>query len=146
MAPLSPARRAGWALAVCITALACEQPDEPEPPEVEVAYLLDRVNGIVPPAPVCEQGTADQTLRFESIALADDGSYGRLQEIQIEDELPFQQEERGTFERTDSTILLINADEDTLTLALLDTAAAFVRRIHTCGDTLRYRSVPVGDD
>jgi hypothetical protein len=130
-------------LCTIVTLGACEQPEEPRPPVIEVAYLLDRVNGAAPPARVCEQDAIEQRLRFESIALADDGSYGRLQEIQIDDGTPIQQEERGEFERTAETILLRNANAVVTTLTLLDSAGAFVRRIHPCGDTLRYASVPI---
>lgn len=122
---------------------ACEQPDEPEPPVIETVYLLDRVDGVAPPAPVCESGEVAQVLRFESIALADDGSYGRLQETQIGNGPPSQQEERGDFERGDGTILLRPAGAATIVLTLLDSAGAFARRIHACGDSLRYQSVPV---
>ncbi|HUF12529.1 MAG TPA: hypothetical protein VMN78_05455 [Longimicrobiales bacterium] len=132
-------------VALCAALAACEQPEEPEPPVIEVAYLLDRIDGEPPPAPVCEQGSVDQLLRFESIALADDGSYGRLQEIQIGSDPPLQQEERGEFEHTEAAILLHDAAGGVTALALLDSAGEHVRRIHTCGDTLRYASVPVLD-
>ena len=134
-----------FALPLCLALAACDEPAEPDTPDVEVAYLLDRVNGVAPPAPVCEEGELDQTLEFESIALRVDDTYGRAQVIRIEDDPPIQQEEEGDFARTDSTILLINAADDTLTLTLLDVDGDRVRRIHTCGDTLRYSSVPVGE-
>ena len=124
--------------------LGCEQPEEPEPPSIETAYLLDRVDGVVPPAPICEDG-AVRTLRFESIALADDGSYGRLQETQAGGNPPIRQEERGQYERATDAILLRNAAGDAITLALLDSAGDFARRVHPCGDTLRYESVAVAE-
>ena len=132
--------------ALAFVPAACELPDSPDPPVIEVAYLLDRVDGIAPPAPVCEAGSVDQLLRFESVALAEDGTYGRAQEIQIEDNPPFQQEERGDFIRTDSTILLLNEAADTVVLTLLDSVGEFVRRIHPCGDVLRYHSTDVIDE
>lgn len=131
--------------ALAATGGACEQPEEPVPPTIETAYLLDRIDGVAPPAPVCEAGSATQLLRFESIALADDGSYGRLQEIQVDGGTPIQQEERGEFERADSTIVLRSAGGGVVVLALLDSAGVRARRIHTCGDTLVYASVPVAD-
>lgn len=122
---------------------ACELPDQPEPPTIETVYLLDAIDGQAPPAPVCEEEPVTQLLRFESIALADDGSYGRVQEIQVGNGSPIQNEERGDFERSDSSIILRNAAGALVTLALLDSAGAHARRIHACGDTLRYESVPI---
>lgn len=122
---------------------ACEQPEEPETPTIETVYLLDRIDGVAPPAPVCEEEAGEYVLRFESIALADDGSYGRLQEVRIGDDPPSRQEERGDFERTADAILLRNGAGAVVTLALLDSAGDYARRIHTCGDTLRYASEPV---
>ena len=130
-------------LVLCIAFVACDEPARPDTPDIEVAYLLDRVNGAPPPAPVCEQGEVDQTLQFESIALRDDDTYGRVQVVRIDDNTPVQQEEVGDFVHTDDAILLINAEDDTLTLTLLDDDGERVRRIHTCGDTLRYQSVAV---
>ena len=136
------ARAAALVAAGCALA-ACEEPAEPA--RIEVVYLLDRINGDPPPQPVCAQGSLDQELIFESIALLDDATYGRLQRIRIDDGPTQDQEERGDVEHTDSTILLINAADDTLTLTLLDGDDAFVERIHTCGDTLRYDNTPVVD-
>lgn len=124
---------------------ACQLPDEPDPPVVETVYLLDAIDGLAPPRPVCEAEATMLLLRFESIALAADGSYGRLQETQLGENPPTQQEERGDFTRTDSTIVLENGAGALVTLALLDAAGEHVRRLHACGDTLRYESVPVGD-
>lgn len=140
-----PARVASGAAPAlfCALVLACEQPEEPEPPVIETVYLLDRVDGVAPPAPVCEGEPVTQVLRYESIALADDGTYGRLQETKIGDNAPVQQEERGEFERTEDAILLTNAASARITLTLLDSAGDHVRRVHTCGDTLRYASVPI---
>lgn len=129
---------------LCALLLGCEQPEEPEPPVIETVYLLDRVDGVAPPAPVCDAGAVSQMLRYESIALADDGTYGRLQETQTGGNAAVQQEERGQYERTPGAILLTNAASARITLTLLDSAGNHVRRIHTCGDTLRYASVPIG--
>ena len=124
--------------------LACDEPAEPA--RVETAYLLDRINGDPPPQPVCaDDGGADQELLFESISLLDDETYGRLQRIRIEDNQPIDQEERGDFERTDSTILLLQSASDTVVLTLIDEDGEFLRRIHPCGDTLRYDNVPVAE-
>ena len=134
----------GGGVLLALAALAaCEQPDEPDRPRIETVYLLDRIDGEAPPAPVCEEDVVDHILRFESIALADDGSYGRLQEVRIGDDPPTRQEERGEFERTADSILLRSGAGGVVTLALLDSAGDFARRIHTCGDTLRYASEPV---
>ena len=134
-------------LLLCVAAFAaCDEPAQPDTPDIEVAYLLDRVNGAPPPGQVCEQGEVEQSLEFESIALRDDDTYGRVQVVRIGDDPALQQEETGDFERTGDAILLINAADDTLTLTLLDETAERARRIHTCGDTLRYTSVPVGDE
>ena len=136
----------GAALGLGLSAvLGCEQAEEPEPPVIEAVYLLDRVNDAAPPAAVCEAGEVAQVLRFESIALAEDGSYGRLQETQIGGGTPIQQEERGEYERAAEVIELRPAGGGLVLLALLDSAGAFARRIHACGDTLRYQSVPVED-
>ena len=124
----------------------CDGPAEPDGPAIETAYLLDRVNGNAPPEPICEQGSADQSLEFESIALREDDTYGRVQVVRIEDDPAIQQEEEGDFERLADEILLINAADDTLVLTLLDSAGEHVRRVHTCGDTLRYASVPVEEE
>lgn len=148
--PVARVRHARWrgtgpaCLALALFAgAACEQPEEPDPPVIETVYLLDRVDGATPPAPVCESDGVSQVLRFESIALADDGTYGRLQETQVGGGSPVQQEERGAYERGDGTITLHPAGQGTLLLTLLDSAGTFARRIHACGDSLRYRSVPV---
>lgn len=140
MASLKP--RAALVLAAALALLACEEPADPA--TIEVVYLLDRVNGEPPPQPVCvDEGGPDQELIFESISLLDDETYGRLLRMRIDDEPASDRTERGDFTRTDSTILLINAEDDTVTLALLDSAGAFVRRFHACGDTLRYDNTPV---
>lgn len=131
---------------VALVAIACEEPTDPDGPVLEAAYLLDRVNGTAPPAPICGQGSADQILVFESVALATDDTYGRLQQIRIDSGPILQQEERGDFTRTDSTIVLVNAAEDTLTLVLLDSIGSQVRRVHPCGDTLRYAFAEVRQD
>ena len=128
--------------AASIALLACDEPAEPDVVRVETAYLVDRVNGQPLPEPICEEGSADQTLEFESVALREDETYGRLQLTRIEGD-PVEQEEEGEFVRTDSTILLINPADDTLVLELLDDAGAFARRVNPCGDTLRYDNVPV---
>jgi len=134
------------ALFSALLVTGCDEPAEPDGPAIDVAYLLDRVNGNAPPEPICEQGSADQSLEFESIALRDDDTYGRVQVVRIEDDPPIQQEEQGDFERLADEILLINAADDTLVLTLLDSAGEHVRRVHTCGDTLRYVSVPVEEE
>ena len=85
-------RFARFALPLSLALAACDEPAEPDTPDVEVAYLLDRVNGVAPPAPVCESGTVEQTLEFESVALRDDDTYGRAQVIRIDDVSPIQQE------------------------------------------------------
>jgi len=131
-------------LAGCCALGACEEPADPA--TIEVVYLLDRINGDPPPQPVCAEDAVDQELLFESISLLDDETYGRLQRIRLDDGPAQDQEERGDFVRTDSTILLINAADDTLTLELLDEMGNFVERIHTCGDTLRYDNTPVIDE
>ena len=130
--------------AIAALLAACDEPAEPDVIEIETAYLVDRVNGDALPAPVCEQGSVDQSLEFESVALRVDETYGRLQLTRVDDD-PVRQEEEGDVARTDSTILLINAADDTLVLSLLDDEGDFVRRVNPCGDTLRYRSVPVED-
>jgi hypothetical protein len=134
-------RAAATTIAVMVALPACEVPEDPEPAAIEVAYLLDRVNGIAPPRPICEQEGALQVLLFESIALAEDDTYGRLQETRIDGGPVIQQREQGEFVRSDSTILLVNAADDTLTLELLDEDGAQTRRIHPCGDVLRYGAV-----
>ena len=139
-------RRHVLPFALLLTVAGCDEPAQPDGPDIEVAYLLDRVNGNTLPEPICEQGSADQSLEFESIALRVDDTYGRVQVVRIEDDPPLQQEEEGDFERLADEILLINAADDTLVLTLLDSAGERVRRIHTCGDTLRYASVPVEDE
>jgi hypothetical protein len=130
---------------VLVLLAGCDEPAEPDTPDIDVAYLLDRVNGNAPPEPICEQGSVDQSLEFESIALRVDQTYGRAQVIRLGDDPPIEQRETGDFERTADEILLINAADDTLVLALLDSAGEHVRRIHPCGDTLRYASTPVED-
>lgn len=134
-----PERMARLAVGLVLAAAACADPTETDAPVIEAVYLLDRVNGAAPPAPICAEGSAEQTLIYESIALRDDDSYGRLQQTRIDDGPVIEQSETGEFARTDSTILLINAAEDTLILAILD--ASFLRRIHPCGDSLRYESL-----
>jgi hypothetical protein len=129
---------------VCLALTACDQPAEPDGVEIETAYLADRVNGESLPETICAAG-GTTSLEFESIALREDETYGRLQITRAGSGNPLEQREEGRVARTDSTILLINAAEDTLLLTLLDEDGDFVRRIHTCGDTIRYASVPVGD-
>ena len=134
-------RGVGAVLALCAI-VACDEPAEPDVVEIETAYLLDRVNGAAPPGAVCEQGSVEQLLEFESFALREDDTYGRFQRSRIDGDVVEQQEE-GEIERTTGAIRLINAEEDTLVLELLDAAGDRVRRVHACGDTLRYTSVPV---
>lgn len=128
---------------VALTGLvACDEPAEPDVVEIDAAYLVDQANGDPLPAPICEEGSVGQSLEFESVALREDATYGRLQLTRVDDD-PVRQEEEGDFVRTDSTILLINAADDTLVLTLLDEDGERLRRINPCGDTLRYDNVPV---
>lgn len=129
------------ALLLTIALVGCEDPTETPP--LEAAYLLDRVNGRALPAPICEDDAVDQLMQFESVALDEDGSYGRFQQVRIGPDQVVEQEERGEYVRTDSSFLLINAAEDTLVLTLLDEQALRLRRIHPCGDTLRYSEARV---
>ncbi|HEX6587936.1 MAG TPA: hypothetical protein VF039_02855 [Longimicrobiales bacterium] len=131
---------AALALVALVTA-ACEQPTETQP--LEGVYLVDRVNGVPLPGQICHGDGIDQVLLYESVAMGDNGSYGRLQQVRLGEEEVIQQEEYGEYVRTDSTFLLINAVEDTIVLAMLDTAATRLRRIHPCGDTLRYSQARV---
>ncbi len=146
MRPAARGVAACCVLVLLATASACDAFQEPDAPDLIAAYLLDRVDGDPPPAPVCEQDAIDQVLRFESFALDDDGRYGRSQEIQLDDDPPVLQEERGDYEDQDSVFVLVNAESDTIRLVALDEDREFVRRIHTCGDTLRYRFTPVLDN
>lgn len=123
-------------LALVLALAACEEPTDTQ--RLEGVYLLDRVDGRAPPGEVCEDDAVVQVLLYESIALADSGTYGRLQIVELDESDVIQQEEFGDYVRTDSTFLLINAADDTLVLAMLDDEAVRLRRIHTCGDTLRY--------
>ena len=113
-----------------------------ETQRLEGAYLLDRVNGEALPEQICDGDVVDQVLHFESIAIVDDSVYGRRQDLQVGGQY-FTQEEIGDYVRTDSTFLLINQAGDTLVLTLLDDEALRLRRIHPCGDTLRYSQVRV---
>ncbi len=119
---------------------ACEEPMETQP--IEGAYLADRVNGQALPEQICDGDVVDQVLLYESIAIVDDSVYGRRQDLQVGEDY-FSQEEIGRYVRTDSTFLLINQAEDTLVLTLLDEEASRLRRIHPCGDTLRYSQARV---
>ena len=136
-------RATALAFAVCLAPLGCGLPDEPEPPRIIRAYELDRINGELPPAIVCADGAADQILHFETFALDDQGRYGRSQVIEIDDDPPVEQQERGDYEDEDSAFVLVNAADDTVVLRLLDEAGELVRRVHPCGDTLRYESIPL---
>lgn len=137
-------RARGLALLCCLAGAlaACELPEETHEPAIEDLYLLDRIDGAPPPAPVCEQGEVAQRLHFESITLAEDGTYGRFQRSQLDDDPPIEQQETGEFERTDDAIVLRNGAGGVVTLALLDSAATFVQRIHPCGNVLRYAWTP----
>lgn len=128
-------------LALVLALAACEEPTETQP--LEGVYLLDRVDGRVLPGQVCEGDAVDQVLLYESIALGDAGTYGRLQIVELDEAEVIEQEEFGDYVRTDSTFLLINALEDTVVLTMLDEDALRLRRIHTCGDTLRYSQARV---
>ena len=135
-------KRSTTALLLTLAVTACEAPPTETQP-LEGAYLLDRVNGSVLPGQICHEDAIDQVLLFESIAMHEAGTYGRLQRLRFGDEDYVEQQEVGDFVRTDSTFLLINAAEDTLVLVMLDEEAARLRRIHPCGDTLRYSQARV---
>ena len=95
---------------------------------------------------MCEDDAVDQLLHSESFALHDDQRYGRSQVIQLDDNTPVEQQEHGDYEDQDSVFVLVNADADTVRLVLLDDDGEYVRRIHPCGDTLRYEFTPVLDE
>lgn len=119
---------------------ACEEPTDTQP--LEGVYLLDRVNGRALPAQVCAGDDVDQVMLYESIAMDTAGTYGRFQLVRVGEE-EVEQQEHGEWLDTDSTFLLINAAEDTLVLTLLDEEAQRLRRLHPCGDTLRYSQARV---
>lgn len=127
-------------LALTVVIGACEEPMDTQP--LEGAYLVDRVNGEALPEQICDGDVVDQVLHFESIAILGDSMYGRLQDLQVGEDY-LRQEEVGEYVRTDSTFLLINEAQDTLVLTLLDDEASRLRRIHPCGDTLRYSQARV---
>ena len=135
-------KRSMAVLAFTLVVAACEEPPTETQP-LDGIYVLDRVNGGVLPGEICHGDAVDQVLLYESIAMHEGGTYGRLQRVRFGEEDVVEQGEIGDYVRTDSTFLLINAAEDTLVLVMLDEEASRLRRIHPCGDTLRYAQARV---